>query len=173
MSLTRVRRATVLTLAGLACSAALASPAHAASSVSIQKNGGVLNIIGTAVGENITVEQLGGVGAPVVITVTGSPLSTTAPTCAVVTATEAFCDGTFQIGVSGGGGADGIRVIGATRSLLSGNGGDDFVVGGTGNDDLRGGDGEDILRGSTGTDAANGGAGSDFCSAEVEALCES
>lgn len=173
MSLTRVRRATVLTLAGLACSAALASPAHAASTVEVLKNGGVLNIIGTAVGENITVDQPGGYGNPVFITVSGSTLSTTAPGCFATSATRAQCDATFQIGVSGGGGADGIRVISNTRSLLSGGPGDDFVIGGSGNDELRGATGNDVLQGSVGNDTANGGAGNDFCAAEGEALCES
>jgi Ca2+-binding RTX toxin-like protein len=172
MSFRRLRRVTVLTLAGLACSAALASPAHAADTVMVKKNGGVLSVVGTPAGDSITVDQPGGVGARITVTVSGGS-ATAGAGCIQLSSRKVECDETFQIGVSGGDGADAILVNSQTRGILFGNLGNDKIFAGSGNDELRGADGNDILRGGGGTESANGGNGTDSCTAETESRCES
>jgi Ca2+-binding RTX toxin-like protein len=171
MSVTRIRRAAVLTLAGLACSVALASPAHAAGSIEVKKNGGVLAVTGSTGGDSITVDQPGGFGTRVTVTVSGAPVIA-GPGCVKLSNLKVECDETFQIGVVGGEGDDSIVVNSNTRSLLNGNLGHDVIFAGSGNDELRGAGGDDTLRGGPGVDTADGGTGSDRCTAETESRCE-
>ena len=50
----------------------------------------------------------------------------------------------------------------AARISVSGEGGDDTVIGGAGNDNLSGGGGNDILDGGAGNDIMTGDGGNDF-----------
>lgn len=175
MSLPRLRRAAVLTLAGLAFSLASASPALAADTVAVKMNGGVLSVVGTPAGDSITVEQPGGLGTPTTVTVAGVN-ATAGSGCSQVTSIKVTCAETFQIGVTGGSGDDRIRVTtksdNPTPGILSGNLGNDTIFGGAGRDQIRGADGDDTLRGGGGIDSADGGNGQDACTAETESRCE-
>ena len=57
-----------------------------------------------------------------------------------------------------------IQTIELDNDILSGNDGDDELIGGFGNDILRGGNGNDTLVGGGGNDALNGGSGNDTLS---------
>jgi Ca2+-binding RTX toxin-like protein len=64
--------------------------------------------------------------------------------------------------LSGGDGNDTLTDNGsARRSFLTGDNGDDTILGGSGGDNLSGGTGDDLLVGGTGDDGLTGGAGND------------
>lgn len=79
--------------------------------------------------------------------------------------------------INGGEGNDSIDVAGAKRkvgnafvgidAVLSGDAGNDKLVGGIGNDTLDGGEGKDSLRGGAGDDELTGGAGADTLNGEA------
>jgi Ca2+-binding RTX toxin-like protein len=172
-SLPAIRRVAAVALTGLACSLALVSPAHAAETVQVSKNGGVLSVKGTSGGEAITIDQPGGFGARITVTINGGVNATAGAGCIQLSSRKVECDETFQIGVAAGAGNDDVLVNSQTRAILFGNLGNDNMFGGSGNDELRGADGTDRLDGGAGTDSANGGNGTDTCTAETEAACES
>lgn len=66
----------------------------------------------------------------------------------------------FRMGVNGSAGADIVR-IGVKGGEVSGNGGNDRLIGGVGADVLSGGDGDDFLSGRAGADRLSGGLGRD------------
>src|SRR5258706_11247803 len=118
--------------------------------LSINLSGGVLNIVGSAGGENINLTVKGG---KLIITQVGS-----------TNASGTFTPSSVRsIVVDARGGNDQVNLTKAKVPVrIIGGPGDDSLWGGSKNDTLIGNDGDDDLRGNAGNDSMDGGAGEDW-----------
>jgi Ca2+-binding RTX toxin-like protein len=159
---TRLRRAAAaaaLTVASLAGTAALATPAFAADTVRVSFG----NLILSGGPENNTI-QFTPVGNTIEVRELNSVVLTAGPGCKQVDSRTALCRGVQNINANGQGGND---VLDNSRTNVT-----SVLGGGNDGDQLIGGSNNDQLIGGLGTDNANGGPGQDICNAEGESNCE-
>jgi hypothetical protein len=166
-------RRVLLTTAAFAL---LAAPAHAGGTMA--KSGSTLVV--ALDGANDTI-HLGMSGADLVVQGTG--VSPVAPCIASpIGSAECSTSGITAITVDGGAGNDVLSAVAALTPVgtsplgaiflpvtMTGDAGNDVLVGGALPDTLSGGDGNDALYGGPGNDALNGGAGDDFLEGDAGA----
>ena len=166
MSQFRTRRgvsALLLTAAGVAITAAMAVPVHAAGPIKARivaiQGGNGMATSGTTARD---VFQFDGSGGTITVSSSTGPVSAGAG-CTQVGTSAVRCSGVVLIQAFGGSGNDNIRNNTAVPMGVNGQ---------SDNDTLIGGPGRDTLNGGFGSDFANGRGGRDTCAAETVVSCE-
>ncbi|MGS2648772.1 calcium-binding protein [Streptosporangium sp. LJ11] len=160
--------ALALTLAGLATTAVLASPAHAAGATVTVGSFGNMSVVGTTGNDSIDINLFNGK-----INVTSSLHSVTAGAgCTQQGPNTASCSGVSTIMVNVRSGEDTVRNNTSLFAEIFGSAGLDRLSGGSGRDILVGGTGNDVLTGNGGNDTTDGGPDVDTCNGETEENCE-
>lgn len=160
--------ALALTLAGLATTAVLASPAHAAGATVTVGSFGNMSVVGTTGNDSVDINPSNGK-----VNVTSSLHSVTAGAgCVQQGPGTVSCSGVSTITVNVRTGDDTVRNNTSLFAEIFGSAGSDRLSGGSGRDILVGGSGDDFLSGNGGNDTTDGGPDSDSCSGETEVNCE-
>lgn len=169
--MSRMRRhitALTLTAAGLATTAVLAAPAHAAGATVTVGSFQNMSVVGTVGDDSIDINAFNGK-----VTVTSSLHSVTAGAgCVQQGPGTASCAGVTTITVNVRAGNDTVRNTTSLFAEIFGSAGSDRLSGGSGRDILVGGSGDDFLSGNGGNDITDGGPDFDTCAGESEPNCE-
>ncbi|MBB2911526.1 Ca2+-binding RTX toxin-like protein [Streptosporangium becharense] len=164
------RHITTLALAsaGLATTAVLAAPAHAAGATVTMGSFGNMSVVGTLGDDSIDINVFGGN-----VTVSSPLHSVTAGAgCAQLGPSVASCPGVQTILVNVRPGNDTVRNNTNRFAEIFGSSGSDRLSGGSARDVLVGGSDNDFLFGNGGNDTTDGGPGFDTCVGESEPNCE-
>ncbi|MGJ6967788.1 hypothetical protein ACSDR0_38340 [Streptosporangium sp. G11] len=157
-----------LTVAGLATTAVLATPAHAAGATVTVGSFGNMSVVGTTGNDSVDINPLNGR-----INVSSSLHSVTAGAGCVQQGPNAVsCAGVTTITVNVRPGEDTVRNNTSLFAEIFGSAGVDRLSGGSGRDILVGGSGNDVLTGNGGNDTTDGGPDTDTCNGETEVNCE-
>jgi Ca2+-binding RTX toxin-like protein len=157
-----------LTVAGLATTAVLATPAHAAGATVTVGSFGNMSVVGTTGNDSVDINPFNGK-----INVTSSLHSVTAGAgCVQQGPSTVSCAGVTTITVNVRPGEDTVRNNTSLFAEIFGSAGIDRLSGGSGRDILVGGGGNDVLIGNGGNDTTDGGPDTDTCNGETEVNCE-
>lgn len=152
----RVCRTLLLSGAALALSTAVATPAHAATTVKVRSvaisGGNAMSVSGTTVRDVLTFSGSGGT----VTVSTSNPATAAGGACTQVNSTQVRCTGITLLQVLSGSGDDEVRNDTAVPMGTNGGSGNDKLVGGSKADTLNGGPGVDTGDGRGGFDTCGG-----------------
>lgn len=154
--------------AGVAVTAGVAAPAHAADPLKVRmtpiQGGNAMSVSGTLARDVFQFDGTSATVGTVTVTASTGPVSNLAGSaCVQNTASQVTCFGVSYIETFGGSGNDEIRNNTGVRMGVNGGSGDDRLIGGAFRDTLNGGSGIDI---------ADGRGNQDTCSAETVISCE-